>query len=91
MGTGKNDFSKKQGERQMIFLSVIIPIYNVEEYLVQCIDSILAQSSEDIEVILVDDGSTDKSGSICDEYEKKDESIKVTKIAKRNKQHNFFQ
>ena len=75
MGTGKNDFSKKQGERQMIFLSVIIPIYNVEEYLVQCIDSILAQSSEDIEVILVDDGSTDKSGSICDEYAKNYKNI----------------
>ncbi len=49
-------------------LSVIIPVYNVEQYLCQCLDSILAQDFDDYEVILVDDGSTDKSGVICDQY-----------------------
>jgi len=49
-------------------ISIIVPIYNVESYLRKCIDSILNQTFEDFEVILVNDGSTDKSGSICDEY-----------------------
>lgn len=50
------------------FLSIIIPVYNAEKYLSCCLDSILAQSFTDYEVILVDDGSTDRSASICDEY-----------------------
>lgn len=49
-------------------LSVIVPVYNVEPYLSQCLDSILAQDISDYEVILVDDGSTDSSGAICDRY-----------------------
>lgn len=49
-------------------ISIIVPIYNVERYLVQCIDSILNQTYKEIQVILVDDGSTDSSGKICDEY-----------------------
>lgn len=58
-------------------ISVIVPVYNVENYLSRCIDSILAQTFSDFELILVDDGSTDLSGKICDEYEKKDSRIKV--------------
>ena len=58
-------------------ISVIVPIYNVEKYLVQCIESILSQSYKDIELILVDDGSPDNSPQICDEYKKKDSRIKV--------------
>ncbi|MCR4662282.1 MAG: glycosyltransferase, partial [Endomicrobiaceae bacterium] len=48
-------------------ISVIIPIYNVEQYLRQCIDSIINQTYKNLEIILVDDGSTDNSGKICDE------------------------
>lgn len=50
------------------FLSIIVPVYNVENYIVQCLDSILVQDFSDCEVILVDDGSTDNSGTICDQY-----------------------
>ena len=49
-------------------IAVIIPIFNVEKYLNNCIDSILRQSNRNFELILVDDGSTDNSGKICDEY-----------------------
>lgn len=58
-------------------LSVIVPIYNTEQYLVKCISSIQNQSYSNLEIILVDDGSTDDSGRICDRYEKKDLRIKV--------------
>ena len=58
-------------------ISIIVPIYNVERYLVQCIDSILNQTYKEIQVILVDDGSTDSSGKICDEYRQKDNRIVV--------------
>jgi len=58
-------------------ISVIVPIYNVEQYLLRCIDSILAQTFTDFEVLLIDDGSTDNSGKICDEYAKKDNRIRV--------------
>ena len=58
-------------------LSVVVPVYNVEQYLNTCVDSILNQTYENIEVILVDDGSSDNSGSICDAYAEKDERIKV--------------
>lgn len=63
-------------------ISVIVPVYNVEKYLNRCIDSILNQTFEDFELILVDDGSTDKSLKICDEYKIKDGRIKV--IHKKN-------
>ena len=49
-------------------ISVIIPVYQVEKYLNRCIDSVLRQTFHDFECILVDDGSTDSSGSICDQY-----------------------
>lgn len=58
-------------------LSVIVPVYNTEKYLRECVDSILAQTFTDFELILVDDGSTDSSGAICDEYAGKDPRIQV--------------
>lgn len=58
-------------------ISIIIPVYNVEQYLDKCIKSVLSQSYQDFELILVDDGSIDSSGMICDEYAGKDERVKV--------------
>ena len=58
-------------------LSLIIPIYNASSYLASCLDSLLSQSYQDFELILVDDGSMDDSPSICDEYAAKDERIRV--------------
>lgn len=58
-------------------ISVIVPIYNTEKYLHRCIDSILNQTFTDFELLLVNDGSVDKSGEICDEYAKKDSRIRV--------------
>lgn len=58
-------------------ISVIIPVYNVENYIRKCLDSVINQTYKNLEIILVDDGSTDKSGKICDEYAIKDERIKV--------------
>ena len=63
-------------------ISIIVPVYNVEKYICKCIDSILNQTFTDFELIRIDDGSTDKSGKICDEYKKKDSRIKV--IHKKN-------
>lgn len=60
-----------------MFFSVILPIYNVEKYLRECVDSILGQTYTDFELILVDDGSKDLSGNICDEYAEKDSRVKV--------------
>lgn len=60
-----------------IEISVIVPVYNTEAYLHKCIDSILNQSFTNFELLLIDDGSTDKSGQICDEYAKKDFRVKV--------------
>lgn len=60
-----------------MFFSVIVPVYNVEKYLAECIDSILDQTFADYELVLVDDGSTDTSGDICDMYASKNAQIKV--------------
>lgn len=61
----------------MVKLSVIVPVYNVEKHLKRCIDSIIKQTYKDFELILVDDGSTDNSPKICDEFCKQDKRIKV--------------
>ena len=58
-------------------ISIIVPVYNIEEYLPRCIESILAQSYTNFELILVNDGSTDRSGEICELYQKKDGRIRV--------------
>jgi len=58
-------------------ISVIVPVYNVENYLARCVDSILAQTYEHLEVILVDDGAKDSSGVICDTYAAKDSRVQV--------------
>lgn len=63
-------------------ISVIVPVYNVEKYLPRCIDSILSQTFTDFELLLIDDGSPDNSGKICDEYAIKDSRVKV--IHKQN-------
>ena len=61
----------------MVKVSVIVPTYNVEKYLVECMESIINQTLQDIEIICIDDGSTDNSGKILDEYAAKDSRIKV--------------
>lgn len=61
----------------MPFLSFVIPVYNVENYLKQCLDSILHQNYQNYEIILVDDGSTDNSGEVCDAYGKLNARVKV--------------
>lgn len=58
-------------------ISIIVPIYNVEKYLRKCIDSILSQTYSDFEVLLIDDGSKDQSGEICDEYAARDSRVRV--------------
>ena len=63
-------------------LSIIVPVYNVEKYIERCIKSILNQSFTNFELILVDDGSLDNCGIICDNYKKKDSRIRV--IHKKN-------
>ena len=63
-------------------ISVVVPVYNVENYLRKCVDSILNQTYKNLQIILVDDGSTDSSGNICDEYANRDNRIEV--IHKKN-------
>ena len=58
-------------------ISIIVPVYNVEKYIEKCLDSIINQTYTNLEIILVDDGSKDRSGEICDIYQKKDKRIKV--------------
>lgn len=58
-------------------ISIIIPVYNVEKYLQDCVDSVRKQTYKNLEIILIDDGSTDNSGKMCDEYKKQDARIKV--------------
>lgn len=58
-------------------ISIIVPIYNVEGYVSTCIDSLLRQTYSHLQIILVDDGSTDRSGAICDKYARQDTRIEV--------------
>ena len=58
-------------------ISVIVPVYNVEQYLDRCVDSIINQTYKNLEIILINDGSTDNSGQLCDELAKKDDRIRV--------------
>lgn len=60
-----------------LLISIIIPIYNVEKYLPKCLDSVINQTYSNLDIVLVDDGSPDKSGNICDEYAHKDPRIQV--------------
>lgn len=69
-------------EKQTDLISVIIPVYKVEQYINRCVDSVINQTFKNLEIILVDDGSIDNSGKICDEYAKKDKRIIV--IHKKN-------
>ena len=61
----------------MVEISIIVPVYNVEKYIRRCIDRLIAQTFKSIEILLIDDGSTDNSGTICDEYALADDRIKV--------------
>ena len=58
-------------------ISIIVPVYNVEPYIRQCLKSICQQTFKELEIIVIDDGSDDKSGNICDEYARKDNRIQV--------------
>ena len=58
-------------------ISIIVPIYNVEPYIHQCLDSLICQTYSNLEIILVDDGTPDTCGQICDDYAKKDPRITV--------------
>lgn len=66
----------------MPIISVIVPVYKVEKYLERCVSSLINQSLEDMEIILVDDGSPDQSGALCERLQEKDERILV--IHKKN-------
>lgn len=65
-----------------ILISIIIPVYNVEDYIRECLDSIIIQKTNEFEVLCINDGSTDRSGNICEEYAQKDNRIKV--VHKKN-------
>ncbi len=65
-----------------MLISIIIPVYNVKEYLIECVESVISQSYREIEIILVDDGSTDGSGEICDMFAQKDQRVRC--IHKKN-------
>ena len=66
----------------MVYFSLVLPVYNVEPYIRRCVNSILEQKFDNYEIILVDDGSTDESGKICDQYSEIDSRIHV--IHKKN-------
>ena len=69
--------------KEKILISVVIPVYNVDKYLRQCLDSVIGQTYDNLEILVVDDGSTDKSAIICDEYAAKDKRIRVYHTATR--------
>ncbi|CEQ23954.1 capsular polysaccharide biosynthsis protein [[Clostridium] sordellii] len=67
----------------MVKISIIVPVYNVEEYVGKCIESVLNQEYRRLELVIVDDGSKDKSGEICDSYKEKDNRVKVVHTINR--------
>lgn len=67
----------KEEKMQTALISVIVPVYNVEPYLRRCVDSILHQTYRNLEILLVDDGSTDGSGTLCDAYARQDARVRV--------------
>ena len=71
----------------MELITIVVPVYNVEKYINECVDSLINQTYKNIEIILVDDGSRDKSGTICDDYAASDTRIKV--IHKQNEGLGF--
>ena len=62
-------------EQEKIMLSIVIPAYNVERYLNRCMESVLSQSYRDLEILLINDGSTDGTGALCEEFAKRDSRI----------------
>lgn len=72
-------------------ISVIVPVYNVEKYLSKCVDSILSQTYENIELILVDDASPDRSGQICEEYAKKNPKVKTLHVENGGPNHACYE
>ncbi|MEF2734278.1 MAG: glycosyltransferase, partial [Blautia sp.] len=61
----------------MKLASIVVPVYNIEKYIKNCIESLCVQTYQNLEIILVDDGTLDNSGKICDEYAKRDSRIRV--------------
>ena len=66
-----------QGEEEQDLISVIVPVYNVEKYLDRCVESLLGQTYRSLEIILVDDGSTDGCGAMCDGYARWDSRVRL--------------
>lgn len=64
--------------------SILVPVYNVERYLEECLNSLINQTFKDFEIILVDDGSTDRSGQICDQYQKNYSNVNISVLHKKN-------
>ena len=73
----ENKVAQSQARLDATSVSVVVPVYNVEVFLSQCVESLLAQTHKNLEIILVDDGSTDSSGSICDDYAREYPQIRV--------------
>ena len=76
-GSVHSEISEKNESAKWPLVSVIIPVYNVEQYLRECVDSVINQTYRYIEIILIDDGSTDSSGNICEEYKSTDSRIRL--------------
>lgn len=70
-----------------ILVSIIVPVYNVEKYIAKCIESIISQTYKNIEIILINDGSTDKSGEICKKYALQDNRIQLVNNINRGVSH----
>ncbi len=58
-------------------VSVLVAVYNVEDYLIRCLESVINQTYKDLEIVLVDDGSTDSSGDICEDFARRDNRVRV--------------